>query len=237
MRVGIFADSYGAHKPGANGLPWTEMLQKTYSLDVENHSKSASSVWYSYNQFKMHQHKYDKIVFLVTGQDRTTIPIPSKYSDDRLCHVTAGHIDGFKHIILNNKEYQKDAYLRNIAVALEKYYMYLHDHIKDFEVNKLMYEEIKRVRPDALIIPCFKNSVTGDDISLWDIHEIDIKYYNLMEKHAVAGRENRHCHMNQENNAILAEKINKWVNGQEFVLYPSHFTTPTKPVDYYFLKD
>jgi hypothetical protein len=232
MKVGIFADSYGDHKPGANGITWVEMLEQTYKIDVENHSKSGSSVWYSYNEFKQHQHKYDKIVFLITGDGRITVPLPPKYTDIRLIHTT-GHTRGFRNA-MNNKEYKNDIYLKNIADSLEKYYAYLHDPVKDQEVNRLLCEEVRRTRPDTLFIPCFKNSVMVTGHSLWDIHEIDIKYYNLLEGYAVE-KENRHCHMNQENNSVLAEKVNGWINGQVFDLNPAHFTTPTHPVSYYFL--
>jgi hypothetical protein len=74
------------------------------------------------------------------------------------------------------------------------------------------------------------------DISLWDVCHIDMKHYQISEDYAVE-RENRHCHMNQENNAILARKIKDWINGKEFVLDPADFTTPSENVDYYFLRN
>jgi len=234
MTVGIFADSYGDHKVGANGITWVEMLEQTYHVKLENHSASASSVWYSYNEFKKHQSKYDKIVFLITGDGRITVPLHPEYSDPRLRHIT-GHTQGFRNAI-DNKEYKNDLYLKNVADAIEKYYAYLHDPEKNKETDRLMYEEIKRIRPDTLFIPCFKNSPMNTEISLWDIHEIDFKHYNLPESYAIE-HENRHCHMNQENNAILARKINDWINGKEFELNIADFTVPTADVDYYFLKD
>jgi hypothetical protein len=56
-----------------------------------------------------------------------------------------------------NKEYKNDLYLKNVADAIEKYYAYLHDPEKNKETDRLMYEEIKRIRPDTLFIPCFKS--------------------------------------------------------------------------------
>jgi hypothetical protein len=234
MKVGIFADSYGDRKIGANGHTWVEMLEKICDADVENHSVSGSSVWYSYDKFKTHHQKYDKIVFLITGDGRITVPLSPEYTDLRLRHIT-GHTQGFRDAI-KNKEYKNNVYLKHVADAIEKYYAYLHDPDKNRETDRLMYEEIKRIRPDTLFIPCFKNSPMNTEMSLWDIHEIDLKYYNLPEKYAVE-RENRHCHMNQENNAILARKINAWINGEEFNLNLADFTTPTNDADYYFLKN
>jgi hypothetical protein len=235
MKVGIFGDSYGDPKERANGLAWPEMLAKSYGIDLENHSKSASSIWYSYNEFKTHQHKYDKIVFLVTGHGRITLPLPPRYTDPRLIHIT-GNGSGFNHIINSNDPYKKDLYLKRLSRVLQEYYLYIHHSKKDEETNRLMYEEIKRVRPDALLIPCFKNSMFNTDISLWDVCHLDMQHYKIPEKYAVE-RENRHCHMNQENNAILAGKINDWIKGKEFVLDPADFTTPSENVDYYFLKN
>ncbi len=228
MKVGIFGDSYAARSDWANGFCWAEFLERRYNIDVTNFGVSGSSLWYSYKKFTEEHEKFDKIVFLATGFNRTYIPLPDKYTDDRFRHVT-GDLEGFKYIIKD----LRDPYLNNVYKAIELYYAYLIDRKKDYAMHNLMLDDIRRKRPDALLIPCFSGNIPGVDYSLTEIHEIDIKYYNLGQEAFRMDR--RHCHMNQENNFVMATLIKKWLDTGNFNFNIKMFKNPTKPLEYYFL--
>lgn len=233
MKIGIFGDSYADKHPDGLGKAWFEILRDRYNLDVTCFGQNGSSVYYSYTKFIEHHNQFDKIIFLVTGPGRLTLPIPKKYDEMSIAlrHVT--NYDSFKYSV--NSNFKNDRYLRHVASALELYYLFLMDFEKDRLFHRLLIEEIRRVRPDGLYIPCFDNLEFSCEKTLSDIHRIDIAHYNLTEKEAIH-RDIRHCHMNEKNNRTFAELIKNWVDSGDFDLDRDFklFGHSDLPIDHHF---
>lgn len=230
-KIGIFGDSYGAHKDGAKGSPWPEWLARNHELDVWNFCVGGSSLWYSLNMFLQEHEKFDKIVFLVTGVGRMWLKFHNRYRQ----FTNSGHINNPQSLEdIINQHYRGDKYMNEFLDAMKGYYRYLFDHEKETFFHQLMIKEIRKIRPDCLIIPCFDSLMDDHPYSLYDIHLIDIKHYKLDPEYS-AQHENRHCHFNQENNIIFSEKIKRWIDTGYFKLDIADYTVSTQPMSYYFL--
>lgn len=234
MNIGIYGDSYAAcHKLG-NGVPWFTMLTKNFNIEATSYGVAGSSLYYSYKKFIETHHKYKKIVFLTTGPYRVNLPIPQEYiqRDARLEHVN--QFENFESIVKSN--HNSIPYLRNLVTAVKNYFTYIIDYKKEELFHRMLIKEIKEIRPDALIIPCFY--ISGAEKWPWketlgDVTKIDFNFYNLTTEYG-ENKDKRHCHLNQENNFIFSQMIAEWANNGLFNFDFKKFTLPTKPVDYYF---
>ncbi len=114
-----------------------------------------------------------------------------------------------------------------------------------------MIKDIKNIRPDALVIPCFNYDMSRvskwNYCSMFDIHAIDMLHYQIEFQDTGGawrkkplrpnGRELRACHMNDENNIIFSKKITQWISSGNFEMNISDFVISKKPVEYYFELD
>ena len=115
-------------------------------------------------------------------------------------------------------------------------------------MHRLMLADIQRIRPDAVLVPCFepKQSLVTlqDNLHLFQIHLIDIVYYlkQYPDLARVAplpndwhfGIEKRSAHMNDANNKIFADIIHQWIQTGRLEMSLSDFVNPTEPIEYYF---
>ena len=236
MRVGVYGDSYAASHMHGVGKPWHQILKDEFNVRVLSYGVNGSSLYYSFTKFKETHHRYEKIVFLVTGPGRFMLPLPPPWSTDPLLmHVNS--YNGFKQLVENS--HQNAPYLKETAIAVEGYYKYVMNFEADDLFHQLLVKEIKTIRPDALIIPCFYKS--GEESwpvneTLNDISEIDIKYYNIDSQKA-RWADKRHCHMNNENSYIFAGMVAEWLNSGSFDFDITKFVNPTEPIDRYFNTD
>lgn len=237
MKIGIFGDSYADHHHIGTGTPWHRILRNQFNLDATSHGVNGSSLHYSYSRFKEIQESYDKIVFLLTGPGRLTLPLPNEYLDllQAWEHVTSAEA-------FNSKIEQhniKPPYLRNTGKALDGYYKYIMDVDKDALFHQLLVKEIKHIRPDALLIPCFY--LTGEEnwhhsSMMSTISDLDLTHYNLDHERAMWA-DIRHCHMSQENNYVFASMIAEWAKTGSFNFKIDKFVKSYKPVETYFRMD
>jgi len=233
MQVGIYGDSYAAsHKQGI-GKPWPQMLNDEFNLNLVSYAVNGSSLYYSFTKFKETQHLHEKIVFLATGPGRLMLQLPAPWSGDPILkHVNS--YEGFKYRVENH--YKNVLYLRDVVNALEGYYKFIMNNAEDTLFHTLLVKEIKTIRPDALIIPCFYNinkKIWPATETLYDISNIDVVYYNLNTQTAHLS-DKRHCHMSQENNYIFASIIADWVSSGSFNFDINKFVAPAAPVKNYF---
>lgn len=244
--LGIFGDSYGEHclhgdRP-SSGLVWTQWLQaKGHSLDVW--ARSGTSIWYTYRQFLEHHEKYHYCVVMITEISRSPIrdePMISTISPDYL----DSQVDMARD--LQQKERLRAARL----------WLLWAQHIENqWDQARLYVREMQRLRPDALIIPCF--GVVSDqaqvkdwlDIkgrspeipgwqgqTLWAVSELDHQHYGLDLTQPF--RDLRHSHMNDHNNQVFSEEIHEWISGGPEPLQTiDRYRTPTEPRDFYFRYD
>ena len=238
MRVGVFGDSFASSHSVGIGDPWHKMLNNQFNLDITSYGVNGSSLHYSYDKFNEMHKQYDKIVFLLTGPGRLTLPLPEEYKTQslgQLYHVTG--LESFKSAV--EKNFNTDYLLKNTALALEGYYNYIVDFNKDSLFHRLLVKEIKHIRPDALLVPCFY--LTGEEdwhhsTTLNNISDIDVINYGLDPKKAVWA-DIRHCHMSQENNYVFASMVAEWIKTGSFNFEITKFIKSDKPVETYFKMD
>jgi hypothetical protein len=198
MKVGVFGDSYASNVEGNSTLSWVELLGKKYN--VTNYSSSGTSLFFSMQLFEEYQAKYDKIIFLVTCPGRILL-------DETSCvNQGARSITG-----LRNCEYKIDSLdlsQEDLTVynAVKDYFLYVQNAEYDSYVHNLMVEEIKRKRPDTILIPSFKDSFNGVTNSMRDVQEKEDGMNYVQE-------DSRHCHMSETNNKIFASKVEEWLAG------------------------
>jgi hypothetical protein len=130
--------------------------------------------------------------------------------------------------------------------AAIQYFKHLQNSEYDKTVHKMLIENIQRTRTDVLMIPCFPPPLSiyqlPNEFSLWNVSLLDIRHYEKLYPYLYEPNENswwieiedRRAHMNDANNAILANIIEHWIATGEILLSLDKFTVPTEPIEYYF---
>jgi hypothetical protein len=70
MNIGIFGDSFADAVYELRHRCWPTFVKDNLNANIGYHALSGTSVWYSYQQFKKHKHKYDVIIFSYTSNSR-----------------------------------------------------------------------------------------------------------------------------------------------------------------------
>lgn len=234
MKVGIFGDSFAADK--FNETPsWTEILAEKY--DVTVHAIRGSNLYYAVNQFKKHNHNYDKIIFVVTLPGRQQIadwiPVPAPiYRYVPSPNQVEVYFSNLKKDISQNLE---QAY----KAALD-YFKYMQTYDFEVYVHNLMCEDIRNLRSDTVMVPAFGNSLTETKKNclndIWNKENTAWGYNNIFPTSGLTYLDIRNCHMTAENNVILAKKADSWIHGHEVVIDVNDFVTPMNK-EFYILKN
>jgi hypothetical protein len=197
MNLGIYGCSF-AHELSANrrnipGKSWSKILTDNYQHNIKNFAMSGSSVYYSYMKFKETHEQFDKVIFLATLSDRLYCPNFSwQHVSSALLH------DNFTLPVKEKK-------------ILESYFSHLHNSQEKDDMRELIINEVQRLRAsDLLLIDSAKTLIHIGDLDTANINIVSRFKESIFP-------DPRYCHMNDKNNATLAEKINNWINGNEFV--------------------
>jgi hypothetical protein len=240
MKLAIYGDSYGReHIPPSSPDPrlWCNLLRDPGVLAVTNYCAKGSSLWFSYKNFIETNIQYDKIVFLVTQSGRLTV---------NTAQARTVHVSGLANAERNLKRFPSSID-RTVWNAAVQYYQHLYTEEYSRVTHGLMLEEIKKIRPDALLIPCFPEKESlysiNNNFSLWRVSLLDTDYYLKQQPELASAAtvrswwielEDRRAHMNDANNKILADLIRCWVHTGIIELKIEDFVYPTEPVEYYF---
>lgn len=222
MKIAIFGDSYAAghlyDRPDGYE-PWPVYLQNMTDHDITNYAISGSSFQYSAQLFLKDYSQYDKIIFVITSPGRMYISNPLLH-DNRLRHVAGlTHIEWLWNAYSLNRS-EKMAALPYIDAA-KSYYTYLYDHEQAKLFHTALYEKLERTTPPGTVlwlpvIACSVGKLEGTVTTLNDISMIDgIWETNQMD--------DRCDHFNDNNNRLLAEKINRWIETGDINLNVSEF--------------
>ena len=225
MKVAIFGDSYGVVLPeGNNTLSWVGIISDKFSVD--NFSESSSSLYYSYRKFLESYKNYDKIIFLITNPGRIFL---------EKCNIRKhiSHYDLAKYY-RDRAETHED---KLILEAAKNYYLYVMNEEYDQCMHNLMVKNTKNLHPSILLIPCFQNSIPGQHNNcLFDACKLDWDYYKL--KNVNNYNDNRHSHMNEINNQLLAKEVKQWLDFGEFNLDSITWKLDTnRKLDFYFSRE
>lgn len=247
MKIAIYGDSFGNHCledfPGDNidrGKAWVELLADKYQ--VTNFSHPGSSLFYSYKIFLENNKNFDYNIFLVTEPNRITLPeesiIPKKGMKP---HINLNLIDSLSKFKDNNQ---------TLVSAINLYYKLIHNVEAADLFHKLMVENIIRVNQNILIIPCFghgtytHNNLMGisnielSENKIWStLIDNDYLYWTPIEDETGLWTfsDYRKCHLNEENNKILANMIDNAIknNQQTIDLSLSQFVKSKKDIEHY----
>jgi hypothetical protein len=240
----ILGDSFAHTReelPDFSGKAWTKLLEEGNEYSVVNRAIGGSSLYYSYKEFNELHQEFDKVMLVITQAGRLYCPIIG----DKLNTSGSHHTGTFW--IDQNKDRIKKQQPHNIAAikqldAIRDYFLYIQDYSKDKEMNQLMLDEIKRRRPDTILVPAFQQSWTTlpqptswlDQIADMEIQHYGITYDDLRKKDGYA--DCRKCHMSERNNQIVYEKSLTWLKGAPVEFNLSDFEKPTEPREKYFPK-
>jgi len=251
MKIAVYGDSFAGcnltNIPGDNldrGKSWVEVLEQKYT--VTNFSKTASSLFYSYELFLKHNKDFDYNIFLVTEPNRLTLNM----EDDNyhLKHINLNTIDFFK----KNADSSNDKRDLPIMNAVIGYYTYIHNQTQIDIFHKLMVDSINEINQNSLIIPCFIDSVPGKELarrslsnisdnevfsSLRILHQKGFKSWQIIDN-SWTFSDYRKCHLSEENNKILADIIDNSISNKETFLDIdlNDFKQASKNIEFYYLK-
>ena len=258
MKLAIFGDSFGSYVEDhfalrPDSFSWAKSLRCQHDATI--FSNSGTSLYWSYQKFTEHQHKYDKIIFVAGINNRrklnlskSEIKIKDENIDDYLS-ITPSLLDKSHPMHANYKDwYNKNTYVgwNKIYKTLRGYYTYIYDNTQNFYYSRLMVNDVQSF-PNTLVIPAFrttyrdyanneKNYLNYDcDISLLDIQCLEFDYWGV--DHTEQGHkyiDTRHGHITDDNNRILYHKIQNWLNTGEFSMLKEDFITPSRPMTFYY---
>ena len=209
MKVGIYGDSFADSAfptNRTNTLNWMEVLQEKY--DVSCFGIVGSSLYFSIEQFKQQQDQFDKVIFLVTEPSRLwakgLMTEPTKMQFFGGVDFIEGRIEYYKN--LRDRPLQEIKHLLKISEAALIYKSYIQNFEEEEYKHNLMLKDLLKNK-NIISIPCFHNSIQGNETSLWDIYKKETLAWGVDLDSISKYEDVRNCHLTVENNRILAEKI------------------------------
>jgi hypothetical protein len=207
--LAIYGDSFGdPHWVKNDYLSWPELLENDYN--ITNYASTGTGMWWSYDKFVDTHQKYDQVIFVVTVPGRIYIE----------------SLD--KHLNLNPSTWP---IWRNIALG-ELYFRLFYSEKRENRFHKFMVDDLLTI-DNVLVVPAFKESVDRNSgWSLCHLADTEQAYYNLKN---TSRNENRKCHLTEENNKVVYNKIIDSLNlGVKILnLQESDFVTPSDPLTRY----
>lgn len=226
MKIAIFGDSYAKKSRPENKAPaWHDVIENKFSVD--NFAEAGSSLFYSVDLFLKNHRQYDKIIFFVTSSHRKYLPEHSWFIENDLIvkNFTAATARQFQ------SHPPEDPKVRRITDAICDYFSYIERDDYEHYVHRLMVDDIKKIRPDALLVDTVK--------CLWPIFEKETRYYGF-DGHNINYVNNyldiRNCHLTDTNNEILASLVEQWIISGQFNFELDQFVDHDHEFDRYFVK-
>jgi hypothetical protein len=226
--LAIFGDSYG--KSGGHVLgekSWVDFINDTKQYDVTNFSEGGSTLWYSYKLFLDHNHKFDKVIFLVTSPHRLELAgknvqlfaFQNYYIAKLKVNTTQGEL---------RKQYQ----------TIIDYYELIHNHEKEECLHRLMVESLCYIRKDVIVYPCFSQPYMKDK-GLFEITQFEDKIIGLTESvreelYRKLLRDDRSCHMTEDNNKIVSQMFLDRLENKDSSLNLDNLVKPIHSYEYYY---
>ena len=234
MNIGIYGDSYVCYNDWLpiNDWPYAESnIRKSWVEYVKDHHNvtsyglSASNLSYTHKMVLAHHTSHDINIVLVTNYGR--LNLPNLISDNK-------YVSGINNAEsrLANCTYASN---KTILSAAVDYYLHIENKYEVTKFHYLMVDDIKSKVPNAIIVPCFPQSISHNRTkSMFDISMIDSDYYKI-DRHVI---DTKRCHINDKNNNIFANKMLEHINhnlGNEFKINLSDYVEPIgEPIEYNF---
>lgn len=244
MRIAVFGDSFANHELDNNsiGKAWVDVVAEQHEL--VNFGTSGSCFQYSYELFLQNYKDFDNVIFFVTDYNRSYIKnissrLPFQGSSHML-HQSAGAEFTIKEI--TRLGFPDADHLISIVNNFRFYFDNYRDSEFELHVHDLLVKNIITLKPNALVVPCFPGSIphfnptdTVYTIQLAEAASLDVDLNNVWVDYYCL----RKCHLCEENNIILGNKIlHAMNNGFNYLdLHITDFVTKLdKPTEYYLKK-
>lgn len=225
MKIGIFGDSYSSIIGWRDVHPykgWPELLAENYK--VINFSHNGSSLYYSKKFFDKHYKNFDKIIFAITAPGRFEFKVDTLEKNPKLCfgHQFLPTLNAVKSR-LRIKELNDDE--RRKYQIIHDYKLYIQNFEYEDYIHQMIVNDIVRLRPDTILIPCFKQSIRGEDNYLEQITKMEDEFLGAKTGFYI---DKRKCHMSEENNKIIYNLVlDALMNNQTRLdLNPDYFLLP-----------
>lgn len=201
MKIAIFGDSYATNKGYLDSNPydsWSARFLKQY--DTAIFAENGSSLYFSKLLFDQHHQSFDKIIFCVTAPGRVEFKVKTLESLPEYENGWYRHIPTVWTIAARLK-------IPELTDSDKKRYKLLHEYlldIQDYEYEKyihyMMINDLIRKRPDALLIPCFVDSLPDQNQGLENITRYED---NIMGWRTGFYYDGRPGHISENNASIL----------------------------------
>jgi hypothetical protein len=237
MTIGIFGDSFGDWDV-QNGLlkhiSWPYLVAGELQMRCINMCKGGSSLYYSYTKFLEKSHECDVVIFLLTSPGRYTKPFQFEKLNPSTRHVN--NVDSAMNLLSHKgvTSFEKKK-LENLI----GFYMSV-DFQWELTACNLLVQEIKRIRPDVILVPCFDfyKEFVGSNVSLQDITDLQslslgsktvgIDFINRYEENKIV------CHFTDVSNQFVADKIINSIKNKIWTCELSEKLLHPYPLDYYY---
>ena len=254
MKIAIFGDSFAVNeiengritdkKRVKDGFSYTNELSKKY--DVTNFAFSGSGLYWSYQQYTAHSYKFDKSIFVASNNDRFNLKNNNR--EFRELNWSPTRLPTKKKEIKNYKKSWDHIYKKNnfpytideVIKHVKWYYRHIFDEKQSNLMSRLIVNDIEKNK-NTLVIPVFQSSYkVKNDVFIKNykcstslvqvLDQLEDPYYNMDFSN---GADNKFCHLSDENNKILFDKIVNWIENDEFSLHLNDFVTPSDDVRKY----
>ena len=239
QRVLILGDSFAVKHTGyddadaLNGPSWTKLLELDPRYRVTNMAEGGSSMWFSFRNFMKYQHEYDVILYVVSESHRLYHPISTDSGIRHWNFAAPWWFDAVRRKLssqsLDNTGFEE-------VSAIELYFKHLLDIEERDTFQRLMINDIRTNRPDAILIPAFQESIYDHEgVCLVDISDREIRHLGLELADTFKTRdEQRLCHLTKENNRTLYEHVVRWIDGENMSMHAEDFgIMPADELDRY----
>ena len=241
--MGVFGDSYARSNHNVIDQCWNYLLAKKIGVkSYDNYGYGGTSFYYTFNTFLENHSKHDVVVVAVTDPARFhgTISLDS-LGDRRIIHAP-----GVRSIEHYMKDIRLNKYEKEILTQVKHWYMVNSLEYAE-DMQDLMIKEIIRLRPDAIIVPCFSKSFSKNMRQQMNVTHLHNLYQmtllqakslgiDLQENSWEENPETICCHFTEEMNQYVADLVyTKYVSGEWSWKIPE-FIPHKKPLTHYYTK-
>lgn len=207
MRVGIFGDSYACTEAAFGKYGWPDLIGEKFT--ITNHSRSGTSMWWSFEKFLQYHDEYDIIVFSFTSNTRwPAVPKKIEYrawnigfvreNDDFLDVLNPYFFEVFPE---NLRRYINSSIYKDVVDICVEKGKYLVSIIPFAELNLDEADFDVSDRRFPIMVGLDKVSHLEEVMIDGAVHNT-VKY---LKKSKII--EHRPCHLNPSNNRIVADWV------------------------------
>jgi hypothetical protein len=199
---------------------WSHLLQQTDLDNIDIFAERGSSLDWNFNNFLNTQVNYKNIVFVVTTIGRIHFPIECTHKRDKTVKVFE-HWSGIDSIQWTLENYtSKNNLLENLFKFSVEFGAHQHKYTKNTQSAIINY--IKFLRPDAIIIPAFRQASVGDipDLSLdleytnWSLYDISCHETSGFDNNIIWNQDPRCNHLTKISNKWFLKHVQARLAGE-----------------------